>query len=1051
MKKGLKITVWILTLLAVLLLAGLVAIQSPAIQTALGKRIIERFEKGTDITIQFKDISIRPTEAILLQGLVVLDNHPYLPGMDTLLYVDNLSVKFSLRGLINGKGAYVSRLRLSGGGFNLVIEPHPYQPGHTAINLMRALGTLTAERKEPEPPHWGKLLTARQVDLENLSFRMENVPVAKRHEERGRVTKEGVIDWNHFSALLEKAHVNNLKVADNLITGQNASLQILERGTGLHLQDVSAQNFRVGEALVEVKDLHVADGYTNLNLEHLNLEGDLDHDYDDFTNRVGIDGNIREGSLVDMGNTIYHFAGVESTFRGFIKGRVHGTVNNLYLDNITAHDPDNGVRVNVTGNIKDVENEGNGTYNLTVKEISFDLGGLAGFVKAWAPKTDLNLAKFAPGERLSFEGSVEGPLNDLGVNGLFRTENIGSILADVYLRNVVDESKDMNLGGHIATSNLHLGKVLGTKSLGPLSMRTTLDAVFRDKGGIDLQLDTLQIARLQALNYDYTGISAHGTYKNESLKANLVSTDPNLLLNFDGQVDLGERNDASYRFKLDLKKADLAAIHVDKREVAGVSLKVDSDIHRMDSDNLDGQFTVSGIRLVSQDGVHPIGDMHIQANQKDSLHRLTLQSDALTLAFQGTRPVLRFVNDLKSVIMAGELPALQGQAANPWDGASYQVEAQVLKAQDLITFLVPGLYIENKTAANINISTDGQLQATVTSGRLAMGNRYIRDFRMDADNRESALSAAITGSTIDLGGTQLLGNKINLKADDNHVEMGYAFDNKGDGRTFGNLLAKADLSREDDELVVKAQLLPSVFSFTSGAWNLKSEAIEYKGSGDVRISGLRASHENQSLLIDGGIRKNHTDTLRVRMDQFDMALLNTFTHGQPELKGLATGRATVISPTSPAPGLIAGITCDSVFVAGKPMGTVRLISNYDEENKRFTAMLRNRLDGQSTIDASAFLVPDTREVGVLAILDQFDMGYAQPFLTSVFSEFQGSLSGLANISGTPPGGCTGRAPGPAGTVQREPAHRGRHARAGFHRRSLRRGRQPGTHGPGSLL
>ena len=1000
MKKGLKITVWILTLLAVLLLAGLVAIQSPAIQTALGKRIIERFEKGTDITIQFKDISIRPTEAILLQGLVVLDNHPYLPGMDTLLYVDNLSVKFSLRGLINGKGAYVSRLRLSGGGFNLVIEPHPYQPGHTAINLMRALGTLTAERKEPEPPHWGKLLTARQVDLENLSFRMENVPVAKRHEERGRVTKEGVIDWNHFSALLEKAHVNNLKVADNLITGQNASLQILERGTGLHLQDVSAQNFRVGEALVEVKDLHVADGYTNLNLEHLNLEGDLDHDYDDFTNRVGIDGNIREGSLVDMGNTIYHFAGVESTFRGFIKGRVHGTVNNLYLENITAHDPDNGVRVNVTGNIKDVENEGNGTYNLKVKEISFDLGGLAGFVKAWAPKTDLNLAKFAPGERLSFEGSVEGPLNDLGVNGLFRTENIGSILADVYLRNVVDESKDMNLGGHIATSNLHLGKVLGTKSLGPLSMRTTLDAVFRDKGGIDLQLDTLQIARLQALNYDYTGISAHGTYKNESLKANLVSTDPNLLLNFDGQVDLGERNDASYRFKLDLKKADLAAIHVDKREVAGVSLKVDSDIHRMDSDNLDGQFTVSGIRLVSQDGVHPIGDMHIQANQKDSLHRLTLQSDALTLAFQGTRPVLRLVNDLKSVIMAGELPALQGQAANPWDGASYQVEAQVLKAQDLITFLVPGLYIENKTAANLNISTDGLLQATVTSGRLAMGNRYIRDFRMDADNRESALSAAITGSTIDLGGTQLLGNKINLKADDNHVEMGYAFDNKGDGRTFGNLLAKADLSREDDELVVKAQLLPSVFSFTSGAWNLKSEAIEYKGSGDVRISGLRASHENQSLLIDGGIRKNHTDTLRVRMDQFDMALLNTFTHGQPELKGLATGRATLISPTSPAPGLIAGITCDSVFVAGKPMGTVRLISNYDEENKRFTAMLRNRLDGQSTIDASAFLVPDTREVGVLAILDQFDMGYAQPFLTSVFSEFQGSLSGLANISGT---------------------------------------------------
>ena len=1000
MKKGLKITVWILTLLAVLLLAGLVAIQSPAVQTALGKRIIERFQKGTDATIQFKDISIRPTEAILLQGLVVLDNHPYLPGMDTVLYVDNLSVKFSLRGLINGKGAYIRRLRLSGGGFNLVMEPHPYRPGHTAINLLRAFGTLSAEEKEPEPPHWGNLLTARQVDLENLSFRMENVPLAQKHEERGSVTKEGVIDWNHLSVLLEKAHVDNLKIADNLITGQNASLQILERVTGLHFQDVSAPKFRVGEALVEINDLHIDDGYSNLNLEHLKMEGDLDHDYNDFTNRVVIDGLLRDGSLVDMGKTIYHFAGVESTFRGIVKGRVHGTVNNLYLDNITANDPDNGVRVCATGNIKDVEYEGNGTYNFTVKEISFDLDGLAGFVKAWAPKTELNLAQFAPGERLSFEGHVEGPLNDLGVNGQFLTENMGSILADVYLRNIVDESKDMNLGGRISTSNLHLGKVLGTQSLGPLTMRTTLDAVFRDKGGIDLQLDTLQISRLQALDYDYSGISAHGTYKNESLRASLVSNDPNLLLNFDGQVDMGERNDALYRFNLDLKKADLAAINVDKREVAGVSLKVDSDIRRTDADNLDGQFTVSGIRLLSEDGTHAIGDMHIQANQKDSLHRLTLQSEALTLAFQGTRPVLRFVNDLKGVIMAGELPALQEVPASAWDGASYQVEAQVLKAQDLITFLVPGLYIENKTAAQLDIHPDGLLQATVTSGRLALGNLFVKDFRMEADNRESALNAAITGATIDLGGTQLLGNKINLKADDNHVEMGYAFDNQGDGRTFGNLLAQADLSREGDQLVVKGQLQPSVFSFASGAWNLKSEDIEYRSGGDVHITNLQAAHDNQSLLINGGLRKNHTDTLRVRMDQFDLALLNTFTNGSPELKGLATGRATLISPTAPAPGLIAGITCDSVYVSGRPMGTLRLVSNYDEENKRFTAMLRNRLNDRSTIDASAFLVPSSRELGVLAILDQFDLGYAQPFLSSVFSEFQGSLSGLANISGT---------------------------------------------------
>ncbi len=120
MKRGLKITVWILGLLAILLLAGLVAIQSPAVQTYLGKQVIARLQKNMDATIRFNNISVRPTEALLLEDLVVLDNHPAVPGMDTLLYVNSLSVKFSIRGLLQGRGAYVSRLSLHGGGFNLV-------------------------------------------------------------------------------------------------------------------------------------------------------------------------------------------------------------------------------------------------------------------------------------------------------------------------------------------------------------------------------------------------------------------------------------------------------------------------------------------------------------------------------------------------------------------------------------------------------------------------------------------------------------------------------------------------------------------------------------------------------------------------------------------------------------------------------------------------------------------------------------------------------------------------------------------------------------------
>ena len=309
MKRGLKITVWILGLLAILLLAGLVALQSPAVQTYLGKQVIARLQKNMDATIRFNNISVRPTEALLLEDLVVLDNHPAVPGMDTLLYVNSLSVKFSIRGLLQGRGAYVSRLRLHGGGFNLVTEENK------EISLTRVLGLKPSE-EESQGPRWGNLLTARQVELKDLSFRMVDIPLAREYEERGIVTEEGVIDWNHLNVLLESATVNNLRIANNFITGEDAVLQIYEKETGLHFQEVSASRLRVGEGLVQLGKVHIDDGYSNIHLEHFDMEGSLDS-YGDFVNKVVLDGVLEEGSLVDMGNTIRHFAAVESSFRGY--------------------------------------------------------------------------------------------------------------------------------------------------------------------------------------------------------------------------------------------------------------------------------------------------------------------------------------------------------------------------------------------------------------------------------------------------------------------------------------------------------------------------------------------------------------------------------------------------------------------------------------------------------------------------------------------------------------------------------------------------------------
>ncbi len=995
MRKGLKITFWILGLLAVLLLAGLVALQSPAVQTALGRRIVGILQKDSDASIEFKDISVRPLEAILLKDLVVRDNRPALPELDTILYVDNLSVKFSLRGLINGKGAYVSRLRLAGGGFNLVMEPDPDKPERTVTNLERAFG-LISEKTEKTEPTWGNLLTARVVELENITFRMENLPLARKAELAGESVPEGVIDWNHLSVLLERAHIENLKVAENHITSQEATLQFLERATGMHFNEVHAKRLSVGEKLVDIRDLHINDGYSDVNLEYLRLEGSLD-EYDDFTNKVVIDGVIRDGSLVDLGNTVAHFSSLETTFRGIARGHVRGTVNDIHLDNVTAVDPDNGIRVNVSGTIRDVELEGSGTYDINVREIDFDLDGLAGFVHAWAPETQLDLKQFAPGERLNFEGRVQGPLNDLGVNGQILS-NLGGILADVYIRNVVDETKDLHLGGQVATISLDLGRILGTEDLGPLSMRTSLDAALKDDGKIDLQVDTLRIAALEAKGYTYRDISARGSYKNESLQAALVSLDPNLLVRFNGRLDLGDTPDALYRFDLNVENADLDELHLDNREVSGVKFSVNSDLRRSDARHLDGVVTVADITLQSKEGVQQLGNLFITAHQKDTVHTVNVSSGILTLQYKGSESILNFTKDVKDLVVSKELPALGDNGTQNWSGASYSLALQLLRVQELLGFFDPGLYVEKNTEAQITVDRTGLLTAQVTSGRLAHYNRYIRDFQLNANNRGRALEAIITGSTLDLGGRRLLNNRFDLRADDNQVDLGYTFDNKDDEKTYGAFNLTAGLEHGENGLEVTGRVKPSHFRLGGDEWKVESKDIFYAG-GDVEVGRLQATHERQALLIDGAIKANRSDTLHVNMDHFDLDILNTFTGGTPELAGLATGHAMIISPTQPSLGLLANIQCDSTYVSGEPLGTLHIYSTYEEQNKRFAATLRNSLNGRSSLDAQAYLAPSSKDFSASARLDGFNLGYIAPFLTDLFSRFGGSLGGQVEVSG----------------------------------------------------
>ncbi len=993
MKKGLKITLkllgWTLVTVFLLLLGGMVALQSPKIQSYIGKKVVERLQSSMDADISFSEVSFKPFETLILKDVLVTDPAAVDHRADTVACLTHLSAKFNIRGLFSREGVHVSRLTAQGVTFNLVIEPTEY-PGHTSSNIERIFRLVS--NPDEETKDLGNLFDAKDVEMRDLRFRLLN----PANEAEGYTFEEGTIDWNNLDAWISVLKARDLRYSHNVFTGTVDNLRFGENETGLVIEK-AAGKVKVGNAQALIIDLELLEKNSHILAKKLLLDGPLD-DYGDFVNKIRIEAEIERGTLVSM-ETVGHFGPLPkgTNFRGYLQGRFNGTVSDFNLQDIVVQDADANFAAQIRGGMKGLPEIMDCTLDFRLDGLDFDMPGVAQFVNSWAPGTNLDLSGIAKGQRFVFNGTVQGPINRLNVDGSAATGN-GEAIVDMVLLNAVDEKRDIGMDGRLKTRDLDLGRILGIDALGAVSLESRLNATLAQSGP-QLQIDTLHIARLHALDYTYNNISGSGYYRNGAFDGRIVSADPNLGFLFQGACKPGSDGKDYYSFLLSLGYADLQALNLDKRGTSRVSFEADSNFSLSKDKDLQADLLIRGLSLENDSGVHEIGDITATAFAVNYQHRIDLKSDFMDVNFSGGESIQSFVNDLQYLILDKELPSILGTPSGyAWDGTAYDLNVTVRDTRELLAFVAPGLYIENNTRLHVSLDRDGTLGGRLTSGRLAYMDKFLRDVNLSLDNAGQALEVDLVSPSLYLSGLELKGNRLTLFANDDHLGVSYSFDNETEAETRAELILGADFSREDGQLVVNAQALPSNIYYEGDGWGISSDNILFK-DGDWKISRLLASHEDETLLVDGGFSSHQPDTLNVRMEKFNLALLNTLTGGFPQVQGRATGNALVISPSSPAVGLVAGITCDSTLVSGKRLGQLKIESHRNEAENRFDFVVGNDLDGKKTLDVDGYLNPSTAELNALFTLDGLNLEYAAPILITAFSDFGGGLSGKVRLQG----------------------------------------------------
>ena len=958
-------------------------------------RILDSVTEKLDGEIVFDKIHLKPFTTLILKNVAIVDKNPAKDALDpekavvdTLFRAKYIIARFSLEGLADPDGFHIRKAYIADARMNLVLEDDPDDTtGKGTDNLSRIFRLVkNPPKKEPLPD---EIFHIRDVELNNMAFALINHKTLK-------TPHYGGMNWNDLDVTDIDLKARDLMFKGGIMTGEVGELSFREKsGFICHSLTGSA---KVGNGRTIVEDLKLKDQWSDIDIALYMMSYDSVKDFEDYINKVKMDGVIRK-SLVDF-RTITYFAPqlAGNNLRVVTEGRVEGFVSDLHFYNISARSEAGGFSGTVNGSMTGLPDINKTRLDATIKNFNMTADGLGRFVSEWTPEgNEVDLSRFAKGTIFMVDGSAKGLLNKMNAK-ISLNSLIGRAEAEAVLTDITIPSKPIGIEGTINTEDLDLGRIIGTDIIRQTTLRAGIKTKFSE-GFPDVAIDSLIVERMLLNDYDYSGIAAAGTLSEKAFDGRIICNDPNLNFLFQGTFALSSKtNNALYQFYANVGHADLHAMNIDKRGTSRVQFQTNANFARTSQGSLLGKVDIGGLKLENFLGKYNIGDISLTSHTNDNKWKVRLKSSFADGSYIGSASVGRFVKDIKNITLRKEIPALFTNKGESWDGNSYELYFRCHNSMDIMSFVVPGIYIADSTALNLNITPEGILTTELKSPRIAFREQYMKGVRMTFDNKENKITGELNCNEIRAASLMMMDSRLSILAQDNHLGAGFSYENTGELLNRGEFVFVSDFSRNDDEkLDIDVEILPTSLHLNSREWNIEPSKIHISGS-DIDVETFELTSSEQRIRLQGRTSLEHRDTLALNLDRFDISIINPLIGTNLGITGAATGEVKLISPLNEM-GLLANMISDSTYIAGVPLGVVSIGSNWDEEFERFDIDLRNDYGGKSNIVAHGKLHPKLKTLEAEAGLDMLNIGYVQPMLHDVFSQMDGTISGKILVDG----------------------------------------------------
>jgi len=939
----------------------LIALTFPSVQTYVAKKVTNNLNERYDTDINIERLGINRKGEVTLEGVYIADHH-----QDTLIYAKDVTTTIlSFRNLLKTNFNFGDLLL-----DNAKLYVKTYQ-GEERDNLSIFSRKFAPETPLEDPPPF--ILESRTLTLTNSIIKITD----ENLENPEVVTFTGV-----------SLEADDFRLVDSDVWASIQDMRFIYNNQ-LVVESLKA-DFEYTVTKIDLQGLEVTTAESF-------IDGDVtllfdETGFSDFENTVVFEADFREANIsTNELNYFYNEFGADQTLA--FRGELRGPLNDFSLTNLELRNQ--GTYISGDFAFKDIL-KGEDTYeitasNHTIRSNYYDLRRfMPNVLGNVMPKEIESLRDFS----LVGTTTISGTNLDTDVS---IQSALGSVKTNLKMTSI-NNVDNATYKGTIDVTNFNIGQLLGTKTVGRTSARLRFDG----KGFSQENLNTLLSGSISSFTfngYTYKNVTVSGTLQNPIFNGKLTINDPNMILDFEGLIDVTEEQN-SYDFDAHIEYADLYATNLFKRDSISIFTgRVGMDMQGTTVDDVSGVIRISESTYQNLIDDYYFDDILILSTFEEEERTIQVispdvVSGKLTGRFQLADLPSLFQNAVAS-IYANYVPVKTTE--NQYASFNFEIFNKIVE------IIIPEIQLGDNTIIRGSVASDeSEFKLNFRSPEITAYGYYIKRIAVQVDNNNPLFNTYVEIDSLDAGFYQFSDmSLVNVTLSDTLFVRSEFKGGPSKSDDF-NLSLYHTINQEGKSVIGMKR---SDVTFKENLWYINenndtlNKIVFDNNFKDIIIDSLVLSHQNELIQMAGKLSDSSYKDLRLHFRDVDIGKIT------PEIESLSlsgnvNGNFTFLQrgesyfPSS-------NVTIDNLIVNDNILGNLVLdiTGNEDLTSYDINTTLTNQdiksLTAIGTIKVNELNSTINLDVG----LTDFNLGAISPFGGEVITDIRGFVSGNAKIAG----------------------------------------------------